>query len=647
MARVNIPLAGGFYQSDSLPVSAQEAVNMYPSVVQAVGLNQEILFPTPGITQLVANQGVTDEANRGAHVMGSTPYFVNGQRLYSLDRSIDFNGNETFSVTDIGEIEGTGRVWMADNGTQLCILNPGGKGYILTQSGNYGKDLVTNGDFTSDSDWSKDVGWTIDESNQVAVCAAGAVNAVISQSVPITAGKTYRVSYNISTASTGASITPSLGGVNLITRTNSGTYTEEITAINTNDLAFLGNTAASGAVWLDNVTVQELGTTDSLEEITDLDFTANGNPQTVVFIDGYFLFTTDQKKFIVSGLNDGLNYNALDFGSAEADPDDIVAPIVFRNQLFIGGSETIEAFQNVGGADFPFQRTGVFMEKGIVAPFSAINVNQTFMFVGSGKNESPAVWELQGNGLVKVSTTAIDTLLQDLTDAEAENIYAWAYAQKGAYFVGFTLPTTTIVYDTISGRWHERKTFEVNYTSTVDSEPYRVSSIVEGYGRVLVGDSMDGRIGQLDPEVYDEYDVTVTRRVTTQPVQNDMKPFFVPSLELTVESGVGDTATIRFPVRGDNGGIYYVPQTVLNSAGTSFTPSWPIDPSRCQRPRLTLMWSCTTQRTARPGARAVRAAWASVASTNIAAYGAGTDGSRALVCSGSMSPTRSSVSSSN
>ena len=57
---------------------------------------------------------------------------------------------------------------------------------------------------------------------------------------------------------------------------------------------------------------------------------------------------------------------------------------------------------------------------------------------------------------------------------------------------------------------------------------------------MLCGDSQDGRIGSLDPDVYDEYGINIIRRVATQPFQNNMKPFMVPSLELTVESGVGN-----------------------------------------------------------------------------------------------------------
>jgi hypothetical protein len=278
---------------------------------------------------------------------------------------------------------------------------------------------------------------------------------------------------------------------------------------------------------------------NTFAQITDSDFTANGNPQQVVFIDGFFCLTTDTKKFIVSALNDGLAYNALDFGTAESDPDEIVAPIVFKNQLFIGGSQTIEAFQNIGGADFPFQRTGLFLSKGISSPFSIQSIQDTFVFVGAGANESPAIWALNGNSVAKISTTAIDKELSALTEAQILDIYSWAYAEKGAYFVGFALPGTTLVYDTISKRWHERKSF-------VDGAlgAYRVNALVRAYNQLWAGDLVDGRVGLLDQNVYTEYNTEIRRTIVTQPFQNNMQSFVLPELELTVESGVGNSSAV-------------------------------------------------------------------------------------------------------
>jgi hypothetical protein len=277
--------------------------------------------------------------------------------------------------------------------------------------------------------------------------------------------------------------------------------------------------------------------TGILAQITDSDFIANGNPQYVAFVDGYFVCTTDSKKFIKSALNDGLSWNALDFGTAESDPDNTVAPVVYKNQLFIMGTQTAEAFQNVGGADFPFVRSGLFLSKGCYAPLSLINTQDTFMFIGGGVNESPAVWALSGNSVQKISTDAIDILLQELTADELTEVFAWTYAQKGAYFVGFAIPGSTLVYEFTSQRWHERK----SYVDELLGD-YRVSVMLNAYGQIICADIYDGRVGVLDPDEYAEYDNPIIRRVVTQPFINNMQSVFVPSIELTVESGVGNDA---------------------------------------------------------------------------------------------------------
>jgi hypothetical protein len=406
-----IPIANGFYESESLPISAQECINWYPNIVQTAGLSQETLFGTPGINQL-ATSGTVGEINRGSHVKNGLPYFVNGNTLYGLTRTIDGDGVETFNTVSLGAVEGSGGVSMADNGTQLMILVPGGKGYI------YDEDAGT---------------------------------------------------------------------------------------------PFL--------------------------EITDLDFTANGNPQYVVFIDGYFACTTDSKKWIISALNDGNNWDALDFSSAESDPDDIVAPVVFRNQIFITGSETTEAFQNVpNGAGFPFVRSNIFIEKGCFAPLSLIAAHNTFMMIGGGVNESPAIWQFTGSSFQKVSTTAIDNVLSGFSDEIIEESFSFTYSDKGAYFIGFTIDDFTFVYDVVSQRWHER---ESNINSS--DVRWRVNSLVTAYGRVLVGDSQDGRVGELDSDIYTEYGDNIRRVIATQPFSEMGRSIKVPMIEITIESGVGNS----------------------------------------------------------------------------------------------------------
>jgi len=403
-----LPIANGFYVNKSLPISNQECTNWYPSNTEVSGLSQRTLFGTPGIS-LLTSSGLVLQNNRGVHKKNSIPYFVNGGSLYRLDRTTDSQGNETFSLTALGSVEGTGRVSMADNGTQLMILVPGGKGYI------YNEDAGT-----------------------------------------------------------------------------------------------------------------------PFQEITDTDFVANGQPQYVVYIDGYFAVTTDSKKWIVSSLNDGLSWNALDFSSAESDPDVIVAPVVIKNRIYITGSETTEGYQNLGGSGFPFQRNNVFLDKGCAAPFSLVRSSNTFFMIGKGEDEGPAVWQFIENDFAKISTDAIDTVLGEYSDTELAEAFAWTYAQDGAYFVGFTLPDRAFVYDLTTKLWHERKS-NINDSLT----RWRVSGLVTAYGRVIVGDTLSGRIGELKTDEYQEYGENIIRILSTQPFANEGREIIVPKIELTMESGVG------------------------------------------------------------------------------------------------------------
>lgn len=443
MPRTQLPLTGGFYKSRSLPISAQECTNLYVHMNEGGGLANESLFGTPGADQLATSGGVL-EVNRGSHVMAGISYHVNGGTLYRLTRTISGAGVESFVLTSLGAISGTERVSMADNGTQLFILDPGGEGFIFVE--------------------------------------------------PATVTK-----------------------------------------------------------------------------ITDADFTANGAPQHVIYIDGFFLLTTDSKKFIISALNDGLTYNALDFGSAEADPDDIVAPLVVNNQLYIAGEETLEPFRNAAattGAGFPFIRVeGGVISTGVQAAFSIVNVSlieggSTFFFIGGDANDEPRVFNFIGGGVAVVSDDGIDNLLEELTDTQLSNVFAWTYSQGGETFVGFGLPTTAVVFGIKSRKWHERKSFDI--IDDVSSEfRYRVNSVVKAYGRILVGDSIDGRVGALNLDDFDEYGQNILSVVSTIPFSNVGESITFPEIEMTCESGVGNDVDLDPMVSMDrsvDGGKTFTPR---------------------------------------------------------------------------------------
>jgi hypothetical protein len=284
---------------------------------------------------------------------------------------------------------------------------------------------------------------------------------------------------------------------------------------------------------------------DTITQITDVDFITSS---TVVFKDGFFVFSAaDGSVFFNSALNDPFTYDALDFGTAEINPDRIVALHVNHNELFVEGEKTGELFQNIGGSGFPFQRIpGANIQKGCYARFTLAEFDNTFVFVGGGENEQAAVWKVTGSSSVqKISTSAIDNAIQQFTEAEISASFSWVYAEGGDFFVGFTfvssrIPSKTFVYDAttsaLAGQstWHERQ-------SGVTDNRWRVNSIMRLGGKLLVGDQIDGRIGELDLETFDEYGEALFWLKSTAPFSNQGKTSFFGEVELFMQAGVGLT----------------------------------------------------------------------------------------------------------
>ena len=408
MPRVALPIPLGFYQSESKPLSSQRCINWIPTVPEGETLNNRALIQPSGITQF-ASTGLG--ACRGAWVVADVPYFVVGNSIVS----VALNG----SVTNLGTITGTVRVSMADNGTLLVIVVPGGDAFVFSN--------------------------------------------------------------------------------------------------------------------IDN----------TLTEITDPDFQTSDS---VTFYRGFFVFTTtDGKQLFVSNLNQPLVFDALDFGSAEGDPDRIVTQIVDHDELSIIGSETTEVFRNVGGADFPLQIIpGAFTQKGAHTKYGVVKFDNTYMFIGGGENELTAIWrQSSSSSAVKVSTDAIDNAIQDFTEEEISNAFAMTFSKKGQFFAIFSfnsirIPGKTFVYNgTASALAGFSIWFE--FQTGIFDAPWRVNAIVKAYGKLLCGDAIDGRIGELVNNVYTEYGDAVIRQAAFKPMSQDGMKIFAGELEADFEAGVGLT----------------------------------------------------------------------------------------------------------
>lgn len=128
---VELSLGDGAYISQSPQVADKVYKNWFPNYPETSAISGSQAFPTPGLTKLLETGN--GQVSRGGDVMAGISYFVNGNILWRVDRTVDQLGVETFNNTDLGFIEGEGRVSIDNSGTQLGIVIPGtSKAYMYS-----------------------------------------------------------------------------------------------------------------------------------------------------------------------------------------------------------------------------------------------------------------------------------------------------------------------------------------------------------------------------------------------------------------------------------------------------------------------------------------------------------------------------------
>lgn len=270
-----------------------------------------------------------------------------------------------------------------------------------------------------------------------------------------------------------------------------------------------------------------IATSSSLTKITDPDFPAVTD---VAFLDGYFAFVRmDTGRFIISAINDGTQYDALDFATAESSPDNLVAIERVGNNLWLFGERSIEFWESAPGADFPFARQyGGAIGRGCSARGSVATRDRTAFWLA----ENRTVCRASGAEVLPISTRAIDQAIAGyslVSDARG-----WCYDQEGHEFYVLHFPTAgaTWVWDDTTREWHER-----------ESEGYgglwRVAQAVSYGGAVIGGDFRTGRLYVVSPTIGSEDGAAIIRVATGAPAQAEGKLMFFHRVELDCATGVG------------------------------------------------------------------------------------------------------------
>ena len=207
------------------------------------------------------NTTFTNTLRQGSTLIGSL--------LSKLKARSTYFENKACTKNTLGDLNSEGLLEKASIVTTPTAYSDGVLHSVKPEQ-TLGSELITNGDFATDSDWNKGIGWSI--SNNTAISdGSNTSGSIISQAIQLVEGKTYQVILDVDSVDSGRVRFYSnfLGSGGQADITSSGTFTYNLISSIT-DLRTVGVQARDAGT-------QSVINSISVKEVIDADFTFTRN----------------------------------------------------------------------------------------------------------------------------------------------------------------------------------------------------------------------------------------------------------------------------------------------------------------------------------------------------------------------------------
>ena len=249
------------------------------------------------------------------------------------------------------------------------------------------------------------------------------------------------------------------------------------------------------------------------------------------FLDGYIVFAVpDSQQFYITAGYDAKSIDALDFASAEANPDQIVTLLVDHRELVLFGQRTTEFWYNSGNSDFPLERVqGSVMEIGCGAKASPASADNSVLWL----DNRGLIVRADGYVPKVISTRRIEQEIASLPRSDDAVGFSYTWAGRTFYQITFPSGNKTYCYDISTDTWHQR-----GYTENIHAS--LASCYAHFQGRHIVGSRVDGRIFELSPDVYTDDGQVITRQFEASLIDGQDRHVSIAKLFLDMEVGMGN-----------------------------------------------------------------------------------------------------------
>jgi hypothetical protein len=267
-------------------------------------------------------------------------------------------------------------------------------------------------------------------------------------------------------------------------------------------------------------------TVSAVSAFADVDV---GSPNSVCFMDGYFIFSYGDGTLQASGLNN-VSINTLDKTKAQSKSGGLSRCLAFNGQLYALGPNFGEVYNNTANpTGFPFTRSYV-LQRGILGPYAIAGHQDGFGTALIWVADDYSV--VQANGTpnpLKISPPDLDRLIKRVSDTTT--LEASVYISQGHPKWVLKCPTWCWEFDLGSQKWNERHSYL--------SSTWRGIGGCSAFGKWIVGDVKGGRLLFVDDFANNEFGDPLQYQIESGPVTGFPSRMRVAEADFNFVTGVG------------------------------------------------------------------------------------------------------------
>lgn len=258
-----------------------------------------------------------------------------------------------------------------------------------------------------------------------------------------------------------------------------------------------------------------------------------GTPIDLTFQDGYGILGFADGKFQITSAYDFTTLDALEYATAESNPDGMLRVIADHGELVLAGEKTTEFWGNTGALDFPYaNQRGSTLEFGLVAPWSLVKFNDSLVGLFKNAMGQSQVMMMAGHALQKISTQEVDSLVNGYSSVSDATGYAYMLGGHPMYQINFPAAGKSWLYDASTNLW-------TTLESGLAGERHRGEVAVDYLGQMRVCDYTTGDVYTLDPESFTDNGTLIPREIVTKHFFSNLDRVAIHSLQVDFETGIG------------------------------------------------------------------------------------------------------------